>query len=100
MDLAKHARLPVRVEIKREVAADYFAATGEKVRFFESIHQAANTWKIQRRVIAKIEHTDKGKLCLKLGKLAILPASTEKYHIATGVCGFKDHFQGLIKHSG
>ena len=35
-------------------------ALGEKVRFFQSIRYAAGTWKTQRRVIAKIEHTDQG----------------------------------------
>ena len=58
--LAKNARLLGKVAIEREVAADYFEATGEKVRFFESIRYAAGSWKSQRRVIAKIEHTDKG----------------------------------------
>ena len=29
-------------------------------RFFQSIRYAAGTWKTQRRVIAKIEHTDQG----------------------------------------
>jgi len=58
--LAKNARLLGKVAIEREVAADYFEATGEKMRFFESIRYAAGSWKRQRRVIAKIEHTDKG----------------------------------------
>ena len=58
--LAKNARLLGRVAIEREVAAECFEALGEKVRFFESIRYAAGTWKASRRVIAKIEHTDKG----------------------------------------
>ena len=58
--IAKNFRLLGKVAIEREVAAECFEALGEKVRFFESIRYAAGTWKVQRRVIAKIEHTDKG----------------------------------------
>jgi len=58
--LAKNPRLLGKVAVEREVAADNFKSTGKKVRFFESIRYAAGTWKVQRRVIAKIEHTDKG----------------------------------------
>jgi len=58
--IAKNSRLLGKVAIEREVAAECFDALGEKVRFFESIRYAAGTWKVQRRVIAKIEHTDKG----------------------------------------
>ena len=58
--IAKNARLLGKVDIEREVAAECFEALGEKVRFFESIRYGASTWKVQRRVIAKIEHTDKG----------------------------------------
>jgi len=58
--LAKNRRLLGKVDIERETAAECFEALGEKVRFFESIRYAAATWKVQRRVIAKIEHTAKG----------------------------------------
>ena len=39
------------------MAAECAEALGEKLRFFQSIRYAAGTWKTQRRVIAKIEHT-------------------------------------------
>ena len=56
--IAKNARLLEQVDIERAVAAECAEALGEKVRFFQSIRYAAGTWKTQRRVIAKIEHTD------------------------------------------
>ena len=58
--IAKNARLLEQVDIERAVAAECAEALGEKVRFFQSIRYAAGTWKTQRRVIAKIEHTDQG----------------------------------------
>ena len=55
-------KLSFKEQVKTElnIAEEIFDETGEKVRFFESIRYAANSWRRKRRVIAKIEYTDKG----------------------------------------
>jgi len=58
--LAQNSRLKKHLAIELETAAEVSETLGEKVRFFESIRYGAASWKRQRRVIAKIEHTDKG----------------------------------------
>ena len=58
--LAKNSLLKKQLAIEIETAAEVAESLGEKVRFFESIRYGAASWKHQRRVIAKIEHTLKG----------------------------------------
>jgi hypothetical protein len=59
--VAKNKRLnAMTAQLQRDAEACY-AALGSKVRWFHDIHYAAGSWKRTRRVIAKIEHTDKGR---------------------------------------
>jgi len=58
--LAKNARLNALTATLQREAADCFAATGNKVRWFTDLHYAAATWNCKRRVIGKIEHSAKG----------------------------------------
>ena len=58
--IAKNKRLnAVTAHLQRDATA-CFADTGRKVRWFTDLRYGARSWKRQRRVIAKIEHTDKG----------------------------------------
>jgi len=58
--LAKNSRLKQQLAVEMKAAAEVSETLGEKVRFFESIRYAAASWKHQRRVVAKIEHSPKG----------------------------------------
>lgn len=58
--VAKNQRLNrLTAELQSE-AAECFAVTGDKVRWFTDIHYAANSWDRTRRVIAKIECSSQG----------------------------------------
>lgn len=58
--IAKNNRLNTLTAKLQLDARDCYTALGAKVRWFSEIRYAAGTWDHQRRVIAKIEHTDKG----------------------------------------
>lgn len=58
--LAKNNRLKQQLAVEMKAAAEVSETLGEKVRFFESIRYGATSWKRQRWVIAKIEHSPKG----------------------------------------
>lgn len=58
--IAKNQRLDAFIQPHLEAAAEQFAASGKKVRWFTDIRYGAHSWDHPRRVIAKIEHTDKG----------------------------------------
>lgn len=58
--LAKNNRLNALTAKLQQDARDCYTALGIKVRWFTEIRYAAGTWDHKRRVIAKIEHTDKG----------------------------------------
>jgi len=58
--IAKNKRLDAFIKPHLDEAAESFAGSGEKVRWFTDLHYAAKSWDHPRRVIAKIEHTDKG----------------------------------------
>jgi len=58
--LAKNARLNALAEPWLIEAAAGFVRTGEKQRLFAELAYAAGSWARPRRVIARIEHTDKG----------------------------------------
>ncbi len=59
--IAKNKRLNALTASLQRDAEACFADTGSKVRWFTDLHYAAGSWKQARRVIAKIEHTDKGR---------------------------------------
>jgi Transposase DDE domain group 1 len=58
--IAQNKRLNAFIQPHLEAAAASFAQSGSKVRWFTDLHYAAKSWDHPRRVIAKIEHTDKG----------------------------------------
>jgi len=58
--LAKNARLDDLAAPWMETAAARFADRGVKQRLFGEFTYAAGTWTAERRVIARIEHGDKG----------------------------------------
>lgn len=58
--IAKNKRLnALTMQLQLDAKACH-AALGTKVRWFTDIQYAAGSWNCKRRVIAKIEHTDKG----------------------------------------
>lgn len=58
--LAKNARLKRLADDLVAKARDRFEASGEKQRLFGEFRYAAGSWKQDRRVIAKAEHTEGG----------------------------------------
>ena len=58
--IAQNARLNARLQPHLAAAEQQFAETGRKVRGFTEFRYAADSWDHPRRVIAKIEHMDKG----------------------------------------
>jgi len=58
--IAKNKRLNAITAQRQRDAQDCYAELGVKVRWFAEIQYAAGSWDRKRRVIAKIEHTDKG----------------------------------------
>jgi hypothetical protein len=58
--LAQNARLNAVTSAHRECLAQQFAITGIKQREFFGFRYAAQSWPIERRVIARLEHADKG----------------------------------------
>jgi len=59
--LAKNSVLTKLSETLMISAENAFKETGQKQRLFGELTYAAATWDKQRRVIARIEHTDKGE---------------------------------------
>jgi len=60
LGLAKNERLNKITEARRQRLAGCFAKTQIKQREFAQFRYAAGTWKTERRVIARLEHMDKG----------------------------------------
>lgn len=61
MGIAQNKRLNEISAQWQQAAERQYAASGEKVRWFNEFHQyAAKGWKQLRRIIVKIEHTEKG----------------------------------------
>jgi hypothetical protein len=58
--LAKNKRLHAHTALLQREAAECFAQTRVKVRWLADIRYGAHSWDAPRRVIAKIEHTEKG----------------------------------------
>jgi len=58
--LAKNSRLNAMTQAQRERLAAQFAQSGQKQREFAELRYGARTWKCERRVIARLEHMDKG----------------------------------------
>jgi len=59
--LAKNSRLTAMSKPLMDQAHQAFQETGQKQRLFGELTYAAATWEKERRVIARIEHTDKGE---------------------------------------
>jgi len=58
--LAQNARLNALTQAHRERLAAQFAATQIKQREFTAFRYGAHTWQAERRVIARLEHSDQG----------------------------------------
>ncbi len=58
--LAKNKRLNAITEAQRQRLAHHYARTQTKQREFAEFRYGAKTWKTERRVIARLEHMDKG----------------------------------------
>jgi hypothetical protein len=59
--IAKNSRLESKASDLMEQAILEFENTGEKQRVFGDITYSANTWKYERRIIAKAEYSARGK---------------------------------------
>lgn len=59
--IAKNSRLNRQIEKRMGEAEQAFDASGEKVRWFTQFEYQAGTWDRSRRVIGKIEVTNKGR---------------------------------------
>ncbi len=60
LGIARNARLNALAEPWLDRSARDFEASGEKQRLFGEFTYAAGTWRSERRVIARIEHSAKG----------------------------------------
>ncbi len=58
--IAKNKRLNALTAQLQRDAQGCYEELGTKVRWFTELRYAARSWKCKRRIIAKIEHTDKG----------------------------------------
>lgn len=58
--LAKNARLNAATAARRARLGRAFVRTGEKQRALAEFRYAAKTWRTKRRVVARLEHMDKG----------------------------------------
>lgn len=58
--LAKNKRLNATTEAQRQRLGRQYARTQTKQREFAEFRYAARTWKTERRVIARLEHMEKG----------------------------------------
>ena len=58
--LAKNKRLNTMTQAQRQRLARQFAQSQVKQREFAELRYGARTWKTERRVIARLEHMDKG----------------------------------------
>ncbi len=58
--IAQNKRLNEITAQWQQAAEKQYATSGEKVRWFGEFHYAAKSWQQLRRIIVKIEHTEKG----------------------------------------
>ena len=58
--LAQNSRLNTLTELQRRRLARQFALTETKQREFADLRYGAHTWHTERRVIARLEHSEKG----------------------------------------
>jgi hypothetical protein len=58
--IAKNSRIEALSAALQQAAAQHFEKHGAKVRWFTEFYYGAKTWSKRRRIIAKIEHTEKG----------------------------------------
>lgn len=59
--ISQNSRLISKVKDVMNEAETLFKKTGEKQRIFSDISYAAESWKYERRIIAKAEHSARGK---------------------------------------
>lgn len=59
--IARNSRLEEQAKPLIQKARDQFEKQGEKQRLFGNLKYAAESWKYERRIIVKAEHTAKGK---------------------------------------
>ena len=59
--IAKNARLEKQAAPLMQLARNQFEKTGIKQRIFGDLFYAAESWKYERRIIVKAEHSSKGK---------------------------------------
>jgi len=59
--IAKNSRLLSKIEGLMNNAEELFNETGKKQRLFDDLNYAAESWKYERRIIAKAEHSARGK---------------------------------------
>ena len=59
--LSRNERLKAMSRDLRILSEGLYKHTGQKQRAFDHFHYGAKSWKTQRRVIAKCEHSDKGE---------------------------------------
>src|SRR3990167_3356585 len=58
--IAQNSRLNALTKATQKLAEDQYNNTHSKQRIFNEYRYAAKSWKNERRIIAKLEHTDKG----------------------------------------
>ena len=58
--IAQNKRLNEITAQWQQAAEKQYVASGEKVHWFYEFQYAAKSWKRTRRIIVKIEHTEKG----------------------------------------
>ncbi|SFN30749.1 Transposase DDE domain group 1 [Nitrosomonas communis] len=58
--IAQNKRLNEITAQWQQATEKQHAQSGEKVRWFNEFHYAAKSWQRARRIIVKIEHTEKG----------------------------------------
>lgn len=59
--LAQNARLNRMIETDLEEAKQSYETHSIKVKYFKELRYQSSTWQVERRVIAKIEHQEKGE---------------------------------------
>ena len=84
--LAKNARLNADAEMWMGWAAAAYHHSGDKQRLFAGLRYGARTWKVRRRVIARLEHGPKG--------------ANPRYVVTNLEGGGKDLYDGLYCQRG
>lgn len=59
--ISQNSRLLSKIRDLMNDAENLFNETGKKQRLFDDLHYAAESWKYERRIIAKAEHSARGR---------------------------------------